>query len=245
VLLAEDNPVNQLLMTQYFLNQGVHVQTVADGLRRGDAVAAAGAGAYDVVLCDIEMPWRRGVGTAAAARWPQFLAANRRRALPRVARLRALRGLQVFDERPGTTGSWPLLLVAMPDAHSADAALAQLWGAGLGVSRPFAHALPDYARYADRVPRAAMPNARDFARRALTISNSAWLDERGFERICAVLETVLTRGTDRARPAAPHSTRAAASANARADPDRPAAAHRAPPASVCTGCDTGTSTLRP
>jgi hypothetical protein len=32
-----------------------------------------------------------------------------------------------------------------------------------------------------------MPHARDFAQRALTISNSAWLDEAAFERICTVL----------------------------------------------------------
>ena len=56
VLVAEDNPVNQLLLTQYFRNQGVEAQAVSDGQAACEAVAAAGAGAYDVVLCDIEMP---------------------------------------------------------------------------------------------------------------------------------------------------------------------------------------------
>jgi len=65
ILLAEDNPVNQLLLMQHFLNQGVQVQAVADGQAACDAVAEAGAGAYDVVLCDIEMPVLDGFAATA------------------------------------------------------------------------------------------------------------------------------------------------------------------------------------
>ena len=97
-------------------------------------------------------------------------------------------GFLIFYSRSAVlTESWPFLLVLMPTAAQADAALAALWTAGLGVSRLFVHALPDYAYLADRVPQAAMPHSRDFAQRALTISNSAWLDDADFERIHAVL----------------------------------------------------------
>ena len=65
VLLAEDNPVNQLLLAQYFLNQGVHVRSVSDGQAACDAVAAGGVGAYDIVLCDIEMPVLDGFAATA------------------------------------------------------------------------------------------------------------------------------------------------------------------------------------
>lgn len=65
ILLAEDNPVNQLLLTQYFLNQGVQVKAVADGQAACEAVAEGGAGAYDAVLCDIEMPVLDGFGATA------------------------------------------------------------------------------------------------------------------------------------------------------------------------------------
>ena len=65
ILLAEDNPVNQLLLMQYFRNQGVQVRAVADGQAACDAVAQAGAGAYDAVLCDIEMPVLDGFGATA------------------------------------------------------------------------------------------------------------------------------------------------------------------------------------
>ncbi len=65
ILLAEDNPVNQLLLMQYFRNQGVQVQVVADGQAACEAVAEAGAGAYNAVLCDIEMPVLDGFGATA------------------------------------------------------------------------------------------------------------------------------------------------------------------------------------
>jgi dTDP-4-amino-4,6-dideoxygalactose transaminase len=41
------------------------------------------------------------------------------------------------------------------------------------------------------VPAQDLPNARDFAARSLTISNSPWLTDADFEAICAVLGTVL------------------------------------------------------
>lgn len=65
ILLAEDNPVNQLLLTQYFRNQGVRVHAVADGQAACEAVAQGGVGAYDAVLCDIEMPVLDGFAATA------------------------------------------------------------------------------------------------------------------------------------------------------------------------------------
>ena len=56
ILLAEDNPVNQLLVSQYLLNFGARVHSVDDGQAACDAVAAAGVGGFDAMLCDIEMP---------------------------------------------------------------------------------------------------------------------------------------------------------------------------------------------
>jgi len=66
-----------------------------------------------------------------------------------------------------------------------------LWTAGLGVSRLFIHALPDYPYLAAQLGPADVPNARDFAARMLTISNSPWLQERDFLRIFSVLAHVI------------------------------------------------------
>jgi dTDP-4-amino-4,6-dideoxygalactose transaminase len=131
------------------------------------------------------------VGAHAAARLPAFLAQLAAQAASRVSRLERIAGVEILGDPPGAQGTWPFLLLRLPDARVRDAALAPLWRAGLGVSRLFIHALPDYAYLADRVPRQDVPNARDFAARTLTISNSPWLDEAAFETICRTLEGAL------------------------------------------------------
>lgn len=160
-------------------------------LRRGDPVAAVGDDFAPAIPFHRVGAWRRAVGAHAAARLPAFLEALAAQAQARVPRLQRIEGVHVFADPPGAQGTWPFLLLRLPDARTRDAALDRLWTAGLGVSRLFIHALPDYAYLADRVPRQDTPNARDFAARTLTISNSPWLDDAGFETICRTLEGVL------------------------------------------------------
>lgn len=69
-----------------------------------------------------------------------------------------------------------------------DRVLARLWKAGLGVTRLFIHALPDYNYLKRLVPDVAVPAARALAARGLTISNSPWLTDIKFGRILSVLE---------------------------------------------------------
>jgi dTDP-4-amino-4,6-dideoxygalactose transaminase len=160
-------------------------------LRRGNPVAAAADRFPDTVPFHRVGAWRLAVGAHAARRLPAFLAALRAQARRRLAALRGIDRLHVFDDPPGTEGSWPFLLLRLPDTRSRDAALAELWGAGLGVGRLFVHALPDYDYLAGQVPAEPMPQARDFAARTLTIGNSPWLGDAAFERICRVLERSL------------------------------------------------------
>jgi dTDP-4-amino-4,6-dideoxygalactose transaminase len=160
-------------------------------LRRGNPVAAVG----DDFPLEIPLHrvgrWRQAVGARAAERLPAFLDQSRQHAQQRMARLRRVAGIKVFDDSPGNQGTWPFLLLLLPDQAGRDAALAQLWGAGLGVSRLFIHALPDYAYLADVVPAQELPHARDFAARSLSISNSPWMTDEDFETICQTLETCL------------------------------------------------------
>ena len=104
--------------------------------------------------------------------------------------MRTLPGVEVFDDAPGTQGAWPFLLLTLPTSAARDAALDRLWTAGLGVSRLFIHALPDYGYLRDLVPATPLPNARDFAARSLTITNSPWLRDGEFGRIVDTLRGV-------------------------------------------------------
>ncbi|RDI97923.1 nucleotide sugar aminotransferase [Dyella solisilvae] len=160
-------------------------------LASNDPVAAVGDDFGPDIPLHTVSNWRQAVGARALARLPDFLAATRKQALRRVARLRQLPGLTVFDDAPGQQGVWPFLLLTLPSESARDEALRTLWTAGLGVSRLFIHALPDYGYLRDIVGDASLPNARSFAARSLTITNSPWLDEATFERIAGVLERAI------------------------------------------------------
>ena len=157
-------------------------------LAAGDPVAAVGDDFGPGIPLHTVSAWRQAVGARALDRLPAFLDTTRKQALPRVSRLHRIPGVTVFDDAPGQRGTWPFLLLTLPSQTQRDKALQTLWAAGLGVSRLFIHALPDYAYLRDIVADAPLPNARDFAARSLTITNSPWLDEGTFESICSVLE---------------------------------------------------------
>jgi dTDP-4-amino-4,6-dideoxygalactose transaminase len=160
-------------------------------LAAGDPVAAVGDDfGPDIPLHPLGR-WRQAVGARALERLGDFILATRQQALRRTERLRHLPGLTVFADAPGTRGVWPFLLLTLPTAPARDAALQHLWTAGLGVSRLFIHALPDYAYLRGVVADTALPHARDFAARSLTVTNSPWLRDDEFERIVATLQRVL------------------------------------------------------
>lgn len=65
VLLAEDNPINALLARTLLTRAGCVVDTAQDG---EEAVAAAEAAPYDLILLDIRMPRLDGLGAARLIR---------------------------------------------------------------------------------------------------------------------------------------------------------------------------------
>jgi dTDP-4-amino-4,6-dideoxygalactose transaminase len=135
--------------------------------------------------------WRKHVGASALQHLPWFLAQTKAQAARRKLRLQGMSGVEVLEDRTGDSGTWPVLMLVMPSQQARDKALKTLWPAGLGVGRMFIHALPDYPDLSQQFPDADTPNARDFAARMLTISNSPWLKDDGFETICNVIEASL------------------------------------------------------
>jgi signal transduction histidine kinase/CheY-like chemotaxis protein/HPt (histidine-containing phosphotransfer) domain-containing protein len=65
VLLAEDNPINQKVVTGLLDRRGHHVDIVTTGI---DALAAIESNQYDAVLMDIEMPTMDGLTAIAELR---------------------------------------------------------------------------------------------------------------------------------------------------------------------------------
>jgi CheY-like chemotaxis protein len=65
VLVAEDNPVNQLIVERMLRNLGAECVLVPDG---GRAVERAAAGGFDLVLMDCQMPVMDGFEAARAIR---------------------------------------------------------------------------------------------------------------------------------------------------------------------------------
>jgi CheY-like chemotaxis protein len=57
VLVAEDEPINREVLTSLLEDAGCRVDTAANGT---EAVAAARAAAYDVILMDMQMPTMSG-----------------------------------------------------------------------------------------------------------------------------------------------------------------------------------------
>lgn len=135
--------------------------------------------------------WRARVGASALRRLAAFQAAGRARAAARRTALAALPGVRAFADPPGAEGTWPVLLLLMPDEAARDRALAALWTSGLGVSRLFARALPDYGYLTSIVPRADVPNARALAARTLTVGASAFMSEAEFGEVLARLRAAL------------------------------------------------------
>jgi CheY-like chemotaxis protein len=61
ILIAEDNPVNQLVLKTMLSREGCSVTVVENGLKAVKAVEAAKKGSYDLILMDGEMPIMDGL----------------------------------------------------------------------------------------------------------------------------------------------------------------------------------------
>lgn len=61
ILVAEDHELNRLVLQEMLSEEGARVTLVADGQQALDAVLREGAGAWDLVLMDIQMPVMDGL----------------------------------------------------------------------------------------------------------------------------------------------------------------------------------------
>ncbi|KAI1179630.1 hsp90-like protein [Nemania sp. FL0916] len=72
VLLVEDNPVNQKVLSRYLKKVGIEAEIAADGLEATEKVFAHSANYYSLILCDLHMPRKDGYQTCREIRqWEQ------------------------------------------------------------------------------------------------------------------------------------------------------------------------------
>lgn len=165
----------------------IYGNSLRRALRRGDPIAATGDYFSSRIPLHRVCAWRQAVGSRALLRLADFHRDLARQASRRLPALTSIPGLTVLTDPPGATGTWPLFMVNLPNEKLRDQVLAELWGAGLGVARMFAYALPDYEYLRPWVGEQSVPNAKRFAACSMTISNSPWLNDASFERIRVTL----------------------------------------------------------
>lgn len=165
-------------------------------LRKGNLLEAVGD---DFDKDDIPLhylgSYRQSVAAKSFKRLPDYLEQARQRALSRIAQLNKLSGLQVItDQHSLQQGVWPFIIVILPSPQLRDIAMQRLWGAGVGVTRLFINALPEYPAVKPvLITQNKTTNAIDFANRTLSISNSRWLDDATFTWILEQLQAVLSK----------------------------------------------------
>ncbi len=170
-----------------FLLHFIYGNAVRKALCRRDLIGAAGDYFSSEIPLHHVSKWRQSVATQALLRLPAFQHDLARQAAIRLPQLTSIGRIKVLTDPPRATGTWPCFMVELPNEQLCTQVLEELWGAGLGVARMFVHALPDYEYLHPWMNGHSAPNARRFAACSITISNSPWLDEAGFERIVAIL----------------------------------------------------------
>lgn len=160
-------------------------------LERGDTI-----GALDEYF-SLNIPivkvsdFRKAVGNAALSRLETFVSDNQARAKKRIEQLRSIPLLKVVASDDSSEGCFPIVLSLFKKETTCTRALEALWSKGLGVSKAFAHELSAYPYLKDILPPDSnCPNAKSFAERNMTISNSHFLNDKEFDQILDVLKNL-------------------------------------------------------
>lgn len=164
-------------------------------LQRRDFIAAVGDdfSASDIPLHNLDA-YRQRIAAASFPDLLPYLAQGKIRARQYIARLQQIQGVHIITDPAGAEGIWPFIMVLLPSQQIRDDILAHLWTEGVGVTRLFIHALPDYPQVRPQLPDIPpYPVARDIAARMLTITNSHWLDDTIFRLIAAQIQKSLDK----------------------------------------------------
>lgn len=160
-------------------------------LNNHDEIAAVGDD-FDLNSIPVHQlgKWRSQVAMRASKRLPEHWQHARTRAKKRIAQLKLLPNLHVFDEFTNTRATFPFLICHVDNQVLTEKILGELWQEGLGITRLFVRSISHYPALSHI--QADTPNAIQFAAQSFTISNSVWLDDQHFQSIFKVLERILS-----------------------------------------------------
>lgn len=156
-------------------------------LKKHDEISAVGD---DFDLNDIPIhklgQWRSQVAAKVAFRLPQHWEQLHQQAQERIKRLQELPYAHVFNESLKTQGTFPFILLLIDHPLRCQSILNELWQSGLGITKLFVRDIPHYPNL--KHLNVQTPNAKQFAERSLTITNSLWLTDDKFEQVFQILK---------------------------------------------------------
>ena len=157
-------------------------------LAAGNIEEAVGDVFDDDIPVHLVSRFRMKRGANAASRLKPFLEDIKKQAQRRIDKLAEIPSVTVVKGIDDEGAIWPFIMVLFKTGEARDKALETLWPSPYGVTRLFVHALPDYSYLEPHFnSHFSTPNARDFAARMLTISNSPWLDDETFDKIVTTI----------------------------------------------------------
>lgn len=148
-------------------------------LRKGDLASAAWDFPLGEVVLNRVSEFRKRIGARSLVRYGSHIEANRERADHRLGLLKSISGVNLVEPLPDAQGTYPFFLLTAESPERCRRILASLWASPYGVTKLFVN------------PLAECPNARSFAERSFTISNSEFLSEEDFSRVVEGLEQPL------------------------------------------------------
>ena len=157
-------------------------------LAAGNIEEAVGDVFDDDIPVHLVSRFRMKRGANAASRLKPFLEDIKKQAQRRINKLAKIPSITIVKGIDDEGAIWPFIMVLFKTGEARDKALQTLWPSPYGVTRLFVHALPDYSYLEPHFNmRFSTPNARDFAAKMLTISNSPWLDDETFDKIVTTI----------------------------------------------------------
>lgn len=186
-LLMEIIRTIELIGYSLFYNQFglryTYGRSLRSGLEKNDPIRAIGDYFTSNIPFHTVGRWRKAVGANSFEYFPDWLSKTKLLAATRIKQLNSLKRFHLLQAAETTNPTYPFFLLQAESSDLKDRVLDRLWRSGLGVSTLFVHDLHGYGYLKPYLKEGSTPNARNFASRIFSISNSPLVTEKDFQFI--------------------------------------------------------------